>query len=504
MIKNYKLMKIVALLFLSLQLKSQCTFTSSVPYIENFQGITNNNQIPNCWAASNLGTTCLTFTAANSYAAFFHTPAATSYFYTNGIQLYAGVTYSAGVYYKTNNSGSQNWTDFSLLLGTSQSAVGQSTIASTNNLALASNYTLLSNTFSVVSSGIYYLAIRGVGTPSATSQYLSFDDLFITTPCSLPMNTPTVAISPNPLNVCTSSSAPAIIVTASGASSFTWTSGNNTSTISITPSPTLTSSNLIVYGTNTMTGCSSSKTLTMTVNSTPVTNILASSSSICAGKSTTLSATGAATYSWDNGATTSSIAVNPSANTIYTLVGTSLNGCSSSKTLEIIVNPLPPITASSSNYTLCAGETVTLAAFGAVNYTWSSTSGTISLNQEAIISPTISESYTALGSNANTCINSATINLSVSLCTGINSVTNWKSKAKIFPNPNNGIFSLEVDENSPSFISIMDVTGRVVFSKYLEFGEQTSKVDISDTSNGFYFIKILNDANQQIVKFIKE
>lgn len=104
----------------SYNIYAQCTFTSSVPYFESFSSLTANNQLPTCWSTPNIGSTSLTYTnstnafSGGSCASFYHSPAGTRNFYSNGIQLYAGVIYSVNVFYKTDNAGEQiganyNW-----------------------------------------------------------------------------------------------------------------------------------------------------------------------------------------------------------------------------------------------------------------------------------------------------------------------------------------------------------------------------------------------------------
>lgn len=59
---------------------------------------------------------------------------------------------------------------------------------------------------------------------------------------------------------------------------------------------------------------------------------------ICIGEALTLSATGADTYSWSNGASGSPIVVTPNVSTVFTVVGTNtLNFCSSSQTIQVTV-----------------------------------------------------------------------------------------------------------------------------------------------------------------------
>ena len=67
---------------------------------------------------------------------------------------------------------------------------------------------------------------------------------------------------------------------------------------------------------------------------------------ITLGEETTLTATGADTYVWNTGATTSSITVSPTAQaTPYTVVGTNADGCST--TAEITVYTIDGVGANS-------------------------------------------------------------------------------------------------------------------------------------------------------------
>src|SRR6185369_9736080 len=67
---------------------------------------------------------------------------------------------------------------------------------------------------------------------------------------------------------------------------------------------------------------------TITVNPLPTVAIAASSQTICSGKTTTLTGSGASTYTWNTGPTTAAIVVTPTTSTSYTVTGTSAAGCS--------------------------------------------------------------------------------------------------------------------------------------------------------------------------------
>jgi hypothetical protein len=79
------------------------------------------------------------------------------------------------------------------------------------------------------------------------------------------------------------------------------------------------------------------------VNPIPTVSISSSSYTLCAGTSVTLTASGAATYSWSNGSSTSIIVDSPLTNTAYSVIGTSTAGCTNTGTISIVVNSLKTI-----------------------------------------------------------------------------------------------------------------------------------------------------------------
>ena len=88
-------------------------------------------------------------------------------------------------------------------------------------------------------------------------------------------------------------------------------------------------------------GCDSTVTLHLTINKTPVVTV-SGELSIINGNSTTLTASGADSYSWSTEATTASITVSPTVNTEYSVEGTT-NGCTSAPvTVTVIVNDCVP------------------------------------------------------------------------------------------------------------------------------------------------------------------
>ena len=105
--------------------------------------------------------------------------------------------------------------------------------------------------------------------------------------------------------------------------------------------------------------------------------------------------------------------------------------------------PIPTITTISTSTLICAGETATLSASGASSYIWSTTQATSTI----IISPTITTTYVVIGTAANGCINFSLLTQSVSACVGINELSFIASEITIFPNPNNGQFTIKSTQN---------------------------------------------------------
>ncbi len=144
---------------------------------------------------------------------------------------------------------------------------------------------------------------------------------------------PTVAITGGTAAICAGQS---VNLTANGANTYNWNTGATTSTIAPTPTANVT---YTVVGTSSVTGCNGQAVQSVTVNALPtVTASSSTSGSICAGQSVSLTASGAATYSWNTGATTAVIAVSPSVTTTYTVNGVAVNGCANVSTVTQNVN----------------------------------------------------------------------------------------------------------------------------------------------------------------------
>ncbi|MBL7895557.1 MAG: T9SS type A sorting domain-containing protein [Bacteroidia bacterium] len=200
-------------------------------------------------------------------------------------------------------------------------------------------------------------------------------------------------------------------LTATGGSSYTWnpTGTVYTATYAVTPSITIT---YTLTGITSVNSCLKTKTLTITVKPAPSLTISPSSGTICSGSSIVLTASGASTYTWQPlGVVNASVSVSPTVSTTYSVIGTGTNSCSSTKTVSIVVNPLPSISCATNKTLVCQGSTSTLSATGASTYTWSPAGLTgASVVVTSTANPT---NYTVTGTSALGCTNTCVVTQSV-------------------------------------------------------------------------------------------
>jgi hypothetical protein len=293
-------------------------------------------------------------------------------------------------------------------------------------------------------------------------------------------------ITVNALPVLTVSSTTAMVciggtvaLTPAGATTYTYMSVNgttNNNTFTVTANTTYT-----ILGTN-ANGCQGVMTTTVGVNASPLVTI-AGNSTLCAGQTTTLTASGATTYSWSNGATGSSFVIAPLAGYNYMVTGTDANGCKGNASTSFSVNPLPIITAATNNTLICVGESATLTASGANSYAWTGNGA----NASIVVTPSTNTTYTVQGLNAANCSAMATIMQEVSECTGLESRSSASGSVVVFPNPNNGAFTIAINRSGNFTVEVINALGQPVYVGSLNSG--ANKLDLH-LNKGIYFYSV--------------
>ena len=303
---------------------------------------------------------------------------------------------------------------------------------------------------------------------------------------------PSLAVASSASYICTSGSA---VLTAfdtgtgpgTGAVNYLWNTGATTPSIGVSPSV---STNYTVTGTYVGSGCQSTTVVILPVFI--ATFAVTGSSTVCQGSTVNIIASGAAAnYLWNTGATTNSISVSPSVPTTYSVTG-STGLCSSTQTVGIIVNPLPPVTATVAKQTICKFEQSLITATGATSYSWAGVPNPV--NTAVLTYSAGSNGYsnstsvfTVTGTDANGCSKSAVVTQLVATCIGIENL-NGNENAQlinVYPNPNNGHFSIE--STVAMQVKVINNLGQVV--KTINLSESTKQeINMSNLANGIYLI----------------
>jgi hypothetical protein len=230
------------------------------------------------------------------------------------------------------------------------------------------------------------------------------------------------AITPVAVNPASSTvvSGGTVNITATGGVSYQWSPATylttTTKVATITSKPTANITYTVV-GTDAQ-GCKSTAMATVNVSAAPLNVQLTSttSNSVCKGSKLVLKGSGATTYTLAPMTNVvklndSMFEVAPTLNTNYSLTGTT-GANSGSATLNIIVNPLPIITISPPMSIGLTATNRTHTASGASSYFWTPNVFAISgINTDALtVAPTSTTLYTVVGTDANGCKGSNTVN----------------------------------------------------------------------------------------------
>lgn len=163
--------------------------------------------------------------------------------------------------------------------------------------------------------------------------------------------------------------------------------------------------------------CSNSVSVSFSIVPNPTLTVTPQTTSICAGQSANLGASGANSYAWSpavglNTTTGANVTANPNLSTIYTVIGSSYGCHSASQQATLNVQALPTLTILPNSPGVCLNTTtISLTASGTgTSFTWSPSTGLSQTTGQIVQAfPTSPQNYTVIAS-LNTCtVNAVTM-----------------------------------------------------------------------------------------------
>lgn len=194
----------------SMTFKTTC-LPFSVPYLETFESITANNNLPSCMSATNLGTNVLTYTApTGSNNQTNHTPGGSKFasfrwgsndwIFTPELNLTAGQAYLLEFWYISDSY--SGWTSLKAAFGTGANATAMTTTVGTPVLnATNTSYKLYRGIFTAPATGQYNVGINMLATTNPSR--FTIDDISVTPlpPCSGTPSAGNISMT-SPVNEC--------------------------------------------------------------------------------------------------------------------------------------------------------------------------------------------------------------------------------------------------------------------------------------------------------------
>ncbi|HCA82513.1 MAG TPA: hypothetical protein DEP18_01910 [Flavobacteriales bacterium] len=356
-----------------------------------------------------------------------------------------------------------------------------------------------------------------------------------------------------------------VILDAPAASSYLWSNGATSQSISVSAQ---TNYFVVVTDAN---GCTAtSAPVAVSVFSQPQVNISTTTGTlnVCSGSSLTLSANNAASFVWSTGATTQSVNVTTAGT--FSVQITDNNGCTNSMSVTTTLVPSPNVTASVSATTICQGESVTFTGNGAQSYSWNN-----GVTNGLPFTPSATQTYIVTGSAANGCTDTDQVTVTVNPIPAIPVVTangttltssaatayqwylngstiggqtgqsivvtnngtymvvvtnasgcsnqsapfafnsvgveeqSFINRIEFFPNPfsGNATIRLYAMESSQAVITLTDVTGKLVMNKTVTLVAGVNEIPMSEkefaAENGNYFLTVEIGGKTQTIKAIK-
>jgi hypothetical protein len=234
------------------------------------------------------------------------------------------------------------------------------------------------------------------------------------------------------------------------------------------------------------------------VNPSPTVIANAVSTDVCFGYDILLTGSGASTYVWDHGVADAVAFVAVTSET-YTVIGTDTDGCINTSSIDIVVNIVtPPVVTIVSD----RGLLVTLQSDIEENIQWyesgvvmdGETNPTIEVPRSYVLGGKYTVEYT----EDNCSVFSDELMVAI-----LDVPDNQNNELTIWPNPATKELNFSLTNAHGLKYSVVSLTGKIIQRGAFELTRDITnpKVDISELTNGIYFLVI--HERGIILKFLK-
>ena len=303
-----------------------------------------------------------------------------------------------------------------------------------------------------------------------------------------------VALSPVSPSICSGSS---IQLSASGGTSYLWGNGATTDTTTVSPTQDSTFTLIVNNG-----GCVLDTSIYVNVSPAGTLNVQPPSQSICSGNNILLYVVNKETsYAWSptaglNVTTGDSVIASPTVATTYTVTAVS-GGCTSTgyDTIGVVPAPnKPTITVS------VTGDSL-ISSAGSYNQWFFNDQPTDSSRSVFVIKGHAKGWYTVTVTNpANGCSTTS------DSTTGIHQLSAISDQLSIYPNPFNNNITIKINSSANNinewYLQVIDVLGRTLYT--MPSLTYSNLIDLSDLSNGVYFITVINKNDRAVFPVVKQ
>lgn len=220
----------------------------------------------------------------------------------------------------------------------------------------------------------------------------------------------------------------------------------------------------------------------------PVPNIPNTNISLCPNTNLTLNPGTFNKYLWETSMdTTQTQVINTAGN--YKVTVTDANSCSAAGTFKVVARQKPTVTLTK------YGNTFEATSAGN-SFKWLHNGVIINGATQSTYSPTLAGNYAVIATNQfgcsdTTAAKSFVLSLADIAIKGV----------KVYPNPVNDIFTIELENGNQAIITITDIQGKEL--KTLEVSN-TTEINISGLAVGVYYLQIQTDNQQKTIKLLKQ